>query len=121
MATKTRGKRQAQRDAAIRETEGLVADVCRAQLLRWAVGQAMFCPVCQGVLDCRTSVLLQDPAVVVHGDCFEQIAERSKWRFDRDPYGKHGLPDSDRFAEWEARRDAMIDVDGRAVDWELYG
>jgi len=97
----------------------LVREAVSGNLLRWAVGKAMFCPHCQRVLDWRTSVLLKNPAVPVCAECFESITERFRDRLDADPYGYHGLSDEQRFADFEARKSDLIDIDGRALSEDL--
>lgn len=69
---------------AIGEREAVAADAddlwpefrrhVAVNLLKWAAGQTMFCPLCEVVLDYRRAVLFQSRTVC--GPCFDKIRAR---------------------------------------------
>ena len=95
------------------------ASTMKAQLLKYACGERVFCPLCECVLDCQDAVLLKSPAVALCVDCFERETDKHAWRFDPDPYGLHGVDVDTRQAEVDKHKQAIVDVDGRDIDWDL--
>ncbi len=89
----------------------LLRETMQAQLLRYACGARIFCPICDRVLDAPKAVLLKDPATAICCSCWDKYVKQYRTELAVDPqWGE---------SAFQERLDSILDVDGRTINWDF--